>query len=52
MEKNTERNVTPSRPMFTKGTTVTEPSLVVDEHGVAWWVEPNSRQIYPVAVDK
>lgn len=32
-------------PNFENGTIVTEPSLVVDAHGVHWWVDPNARII-------
>lgn len=33
------------QPRFSPGTHVLSPALVVDESGVAWWVDPEAKKI-------
>lgn len=40
------RSLTPSSaPSFLPGTQITCVSMVVDQYGTAWWVDPESRTI-------
>ena len=38
-------NESTTQPTFHPGLIVTDISMVVDKHGVAWWVNPCGRQI-------
>lgn len=38
------------RPRFLQGTVITTRSLVTDENGVAWWVDPDKRLVERLSV--